>query len=184
MVAGNLPCSQTVVAHISRDGHYYIHPDVKQNRSLTPREVARLQTFPDNYYFESTKEEPGRTAAFRQIGNAVPVRLAYSVACALKQQIRLEKRKKSEEKASHPLRCHRQRIPGGVDESKSSAPPLCILKQSVNSLAQIFSNIATASLSVSFPASALSRISCASTTFRLKSSTVILLRFFCVFTRL
>jgi DNA (cytosine-5)-methyltransferase 1 len=87
VVAADLHCSQTVVAHISRDGHYYIHPDIKQNRSLTPREAARLQTIPDNYYFESTKEEPGRTAAFRQIGNAVPVRLAYSVAAALKLSI-------------------------------------------------------------------------------------------------
>jgi len=84
VVAKELPYSQTVVAHVSRDGHYYIHPDIKQNRSLTPREVARLQTFPDNYYFESTKGIPGRTAAYKQIGNAVPVHLAYSVACALK----------------------------------------------------------------------------------------------------
>lgn len=83
VVAGNLPYSQTVVAHVSRDGHYYIHPDIKQNRSLTPREVARLQTFPDSYYFESKKDVPGRTAAYRQIGNAVPVRLAYTVAAAL-----------------------------------------------------------------------------------------------------
>lgn len=90
VVAGDLPCAQTVVAHISRDGHYFIHPDISQNRSLTPREAARLQTFPDNYYFESAKEEPGRTAAFRQIGNAVPVRLAYCVAKALKCQIEAE----------------------------------------------------------------------------------------------
>ena len=87
VVAGDLPYSQTVVAHVSRDGHYYIHPDVEQNRSLTPREVARLQTFPDSYYFESKKAIPGRTAAFRQIGNAVPVRLAYCVAKALKGSI-------------------------------------------------------------------------------------------------
>ena len=84
VVAGDLPYSQTVVAHVSKDGHYYIHPDIEQNRSLTPREVARLQTFPDSYYFESKKEMPGRTAAYKQIGNAVPVRLAYSVATVLK----------------------------------------------------------------------------------------------------
>ena len=84
VVAKDQSYSQTVVAHISRDGHYYIHPDINQNRSLTPREAARLQTFPDNY-FESAKDEPGRTAAYRQIGNAVPVRLAYCVASALRE---------------------------------------------------------------------------------------------------
>lgn len=81
VVAQNLPYSQTVVAHISKDGHYYIHPT--QNRSLTPREAARLQTFPDDYYFESATGRPSRTAAFLQIGNAVPVRLAESIARAL-----------------------------------------------------------------------------------------------------
>lgn len=83
VVAGNLPYAQTVVAHISRDGHYFIHPDIEQNRSLTPREVARIQTFPDNYYFESVTGKPSRTLAYKQIGNAVPVCLAYSVANAL-----------------------------------------------------------------------------------------------------
>lgn len=83
VVAGNLTCAQTVVAHICRDGHYYIHPDKKQNRSLTPREAARIQTFPDNYYFESASGKPSRTLAYKQIGNAVPVRLANCIANAL-----------------------------------------------------------------------------------------------------
>ena len=91
VVAGNLTCAQTVVAHICRDGHYYIHPDVRQNRSLTPREAARIQTFPDNYYFESVTGKPSRTLAYKQIGNAVPVRLAYHIACALLEKFAEEK---------------------------------------------------------------------------------------------
>lgn len=83
VVAGNLPYAQTVVAHISRDGHYFIHPDIKQNRSITPREAARIQTFPDNYFFESVTGRPSRTLAYKQIGNAVPVCLSYHIAHAL-----------------------------------------------------------------------------------------------------
>lgn len=67
--------SHTLIAHIAKDGHYYIHPDVSQNRSITLREAARIQTFPDDFYFEHS-----RTQAFKQIGNAVPPVLSKKFA--------------------------------------------------------------------------------------------------------
>ena len=78
VVEGNEPCCHTMLAHISKDGHYFIHPDLEQHRSITVREAARIQSFPDEWNFSGNMN-----SIYKQIGNAVPVELAKEVGISI-----------------------------------------------------------------------------------------------------
>lgn len=70
-----MECAHTMLTHISKDGHYYIHPDIEQTGSVSFREAAEMQSFLDDFYFGGQ-----RTAKFVQTGDTVPSLMANEIA--------------------------------------------------------------------------------------------------------
>lgn len=106
--------SRSITAHLAKDGYWYIHPS--QPRTLSVREAARIQTFPDRFRFAGTRSD-----AYRQIGNAVPPALAEAVASELRRSLR----RHGGAAGAPPLpdvAIVRQRLSGWLNSSAPSGP--------------------------------------------------------------
>jgi DNA (cytosine-5)-methyltransferase 1 len=106
--------SRSITAHIAKDGYWYIHPE--QHRTLTVREAARLQTFPDSFRFAGT-----RSHQFHQIGNAVPPALGEAIGVALLEATRLDG-EPSSQRPSHLRAAFRTRLAAWAREDQTAAP--------------------------------------------------------------